>query len=52
MNKKKLYKNYDFNDKTILNLLVKCGTHLVRNYDAKSLSDSLDNIDDYPKLLN
>lgn len=52
INKKKLSEHYGCTDKTILNLLVLYAPHLLRNDDAKYLSDSLDDIDDYPELLN
>ena len=52
INKSKLSQHYGCTDKTILNLLVLYAPHLLRNDDAKYLSDSLDDIDDYPELLN
>ena len=47
---KKLSEYYVFTDKTILDLLIKYALHLLRNDDAKYLSDR-DDIDEYPELL-
>lgn len=50
INKKALSEHYGTTDKTILNLLIQYAPHLLRNDDAKYLSDG-NAMNEYPELL-
>ena len=50
INKKRLSEHYGCTDKTILNLLIQYAPHLLRNDDAKYLSDG-GVVNEYPELL-